>query len=84
MAPSNTQVKRLYTIKEAAASLSLSRAQLYRLIDTCELESVKIGRSRRISRTQLEAYVQRLELAAQRSTACLIDAALSKRPGFPY
>lgn len=80
----NTQAKMLFDIEEAATLLSVSRAQLYRLIDCCEIESVKIGRSRRISITQLEAYVQRLELAAQRGTACLIEAALSERRGFPY
>ncbi len=59
--------KLLYSMEEAARLLSISRAQLYRLIDVCELGSVKIGRSRRITRSQLEAYVRSLEHASTAS-----------------
>lgn len=54
----------LYTIEEAAELLSLSRAQIYRLIDTMELESVTVGRSRRITAQQLDAFVRSLEAKA--------------------
>ncbi|MCC6685410.1 MAG: helix-turn-helix domain-containing protein [Fimbriimonadaceae bacterium] len=53
--------KLAYTIDEAAELLSLSRAKLYRLIDTCEIGSVLIGRSRRITHSQLEEFLRRLE-----------------------
>ncbi len=53
--------KLAYTVEEAAELLSISRAQIYRLIDTCQLGSVNIGRSRRITKSQLEAYVAQLE-----------------------
>lgn len=53
--------KMAYTVVEAAELLSLSRAQLYRLIDLQELPSVKVGKSRRITYAQLEAFVARLE-----------------------
>lgn len=52
----------LLSVDQAAARLSISRAQLYRLIDKGELESVQIGRSRRISQNQLERFVAQLEL----------------------
>lgn len=55
--------KLAYTVEEAADLLSLSRAHLYRLIDTCELGSVTIGRSRRITHSQLDAFLARLEAA---------------------
>lgn len=55
--------KLAYTVEEAAELLSLSRAHLYRLIDTCELGSVTIGRSRRITHSQLDAFLARLEAA---------------------
>ncbi len=51
----------LYSIPDAAVLLSISRAQIYRLIDKGELDSVLIGRSRRISDAQLAAFVDRLE-----------------------
>lgn len=53
--------KLAYTVQEAAELLSISRAQLYRLLDLCELGSITIGRSRRITASQLEEFVRRLE-----------------------
>ena len=53
--------KFLYTIEECADLLSLSRSQLYRLADQGDLDSVKIGKSRRVTYTQLDAFVMRLE-----------------------
>lgn len=38
----------LSTIKEAARFLNLSRAMIYKLMETGQLRYVKIGRSRRI------------------------------------
>jgi excisionase family DNA binding protein len=52
--------KLLYTVTEAAEALSISRAKVYELFNTGELESVKIGGSRRIPRQALEAFVESL------------------------
>jgi excisionase family DNA binding protein len=41
--------KLLLTVREAADVLSVSRSRVYELIYTEQLESVKIGRSRRVS-----------------------------------
>lgn len=57
----DTRLRLLYTFEECESILSLSRSQLYRLVDQGDLETVKIGKSRRISLGQLEAFVQRLE-----------------------
>lgn len=53
----NTPQKLIYTVKEASSLLSLSRAQLYRLMDQGDIKFVKIGRSRRITAEQLQAFV---------------------------
>jgi excisionase family DNA binding protein len=53
--------KLAYTIEEAAKLLSLSRAHVYRLIDIQELGSITIGRSRRVTASQLRAFIERLE-----------------------
>ncbi|MBL8060660.1 MAG: helix-turn-helix domain-containing protein [Chthonomonas sp.] len=58
---SGSSQKLAYTVEEAADLLSLSRAKLYRLIDSCEIGSVTIGRSRRITHSQLEEFLRRLE-----------------------
>jgi excisionase family DNA binding protein len=41
--------KLLLTVREAADALSVSRSRVYELIYAGQLDSVKIGRSRRVS-----------------------------------
>lgn len=53
--------KLAYTIEEAAKLLSLSRAHVYRLLDIGEIGSISIGRSRRITKGQLESFISNLE-----------------------
>lgn len=60
-APQTPCTKLAYTVEEAAELLSLSRAQLYRLLDLEDLSSIKIGKSRRITYVQLEAFIKKLE-----------------------
>ncbi len=50
----------LLTIVEAANQLSMGRTSLYALVMRGDIESVTIGRSRRITRQALDAYVARL------------------------
>lgn len=50
----------LYRVEEAAQLLAIARCTVFDLIARGELESVKIGASRRISRTALERYITRL------------------------
>ncbi|MBX7134892.1 MAG: helix-turn-helix domain-containing protein [Fimbriimonadaceae bacterium] len=58
----SSELKRLaYMVEEAAGLLSLSRAQVYRLLDVGEIDSVKIGRSRRITHGQLVEFIEALE-----------------------
>lgn len=50
----------LLTVGDAAAVLGVSRATLYDLLYRREVESVHIGRARRIPADALVAYVNRL------------------------
>jgi excisionase family DNA binding protein len=52
--------KLLLTVQEAAATLSLGRSTVYTLLETGELERVKVGRAARVTATSVEAYVSRL------------------------
>jgi excisionase family DNA binding protein len=52
--------KLLYRPAEAAQSLGLSRTRVYQLMQAGELASVKVGSSRRILATDLDAFVRRL------------------------
>jgi excisionase family DNA binding protein len=50
----------LYTPEEAAALLRFGRSTVYELMASGDLKYVKRGRSRRIKRSDLEAYVNDL------------------------
>lgn len=52
--------KLLHTADEAADTLGISRSRIYELMAAGHLEFVKLGRSRRIPREALEAFVTRL------------------------
>jgi excisionase family DNA binding protein len=56
----------LYTIPEAATALRVSRTKLYELLDSGEIESIHIGRSRKIPAEALRTYIDRL----RRARAC--------------
>lgn len=52
--------KLLYTPVEAAEKLGLGRSTVYELLSTKRLESVKIGRNRRIPAAALDEFVAAL------------------------
>jgi excisionase family DNA binding protein len=62
--------------EEAADQLAVSRTTLYALLATGELESLRIGRSRRIATGDLIAYVERRSPASR--LAMRSDAARSR------
>ncbi len=49
------------TPEEAAEMLKVGRTKIYALMQRGELRSVRIGKSRRIPRAALEAFVGQLE-----------------------
>lgn len=50
--------KLAYTVKEVAAMLSLSRSHLYELIHAGKIDTIKIGRARRITAKQLSRFIE--------------------------
>jgi excisionase family DNA binding protein len=56
--------KLLFTTVEAAKSLSISRSQVYGLIQNGELDSIKVGNCRRIPAEALRHYIDK-QLQAQ-------------------
>lgn len=50
----------LLTVSEAASCLGIGRSTLYELVASGEIESVTIGRSRRVPVASLAVYVDRL------------------------
>lgn len=55
-----TAEKLLLTAEEAANVLSIGRTKVYELIALGELESVTVGRSRRVPVASLARFVERL------------------------
>jgi excisionase family DNA binding protein len=53
--------KLLLTAEQAADALNVSRGRVYELIASGQLKSVKLGKSRRISRRALEELIADLE-----------------------
>lgn len=59
----------LYTIPEAATALRISRTKLYELLDSGDVESVYIGRSRKIPAEDLRTYIDHLRARNARPAA---------------
>jgi excisionase family DNA binding protein len=57
----------LLTAEQAAASLAICRTKVYELLRTGELESIRIGSSRRIPAVALAEYVQRIRSESKNS-----------------
>jgi excisionase family DNA binding protein len=59
--------KLLHSPEDAAEQLDVGRSQMFELIARGEIESVKIGRLRKIPSDALTAYVERLRADAKAS-----------------
>lgn len=49
----------LFTVQEAAHMLGIGQTLMYRLIERDEIDSIKIGRLRRLTREALDAFAAR-------------------------
>jgi excisionase family DNA binding protein len=58
----------LLTVEEAGKTLQAGRSTMYKLLESRQIESVKIGRIRRIPVDALQAYVETLRREAQSSS----------------
>ena len=58
--PFTTNDQLLVTPEEAARRLSVGRTTIYELMSSGELQSVNIGRSRRVPVSSLSSFVSRL------------------------
>lgn len=63
--PSTEATDLLLTVEEAARRLKIGRTQMYNLIASGEVQSVTIGRLRRVPAECLASYVSRLLAAVQ-------------------
>lgn len=65
----------LLSIPEVAEAMGIGRSSVYMLLDTGALASLKVGKLRRISRSELERFIH------QRETATTTEPAAS--PAIP-
>ena len=59
LAQAGTAYKLLVSVEEAAQMLSIGRSLVYKLVLSQQVQSVKIGRTRRIPVFALEAFIAR-------------------------
>ena len=59
----------LLTVEDAARVLSIGRSRLYMLLRSGEIESVSLGRSRRIPAAAIQTYVDALREEQRRTEA---------------
>jgi excisionase family DNA binding protein len=57
----------LLTVADVAAALVKGESTVWRMLRDREIPSVKIGKSRRIRQSDLEAYIAALPVEARRS-----------------
>jgi len=57
---SDALARRLLTVREVMESMALGRYKIYDLIRSGQLESIQVGRSRRVSVEAVDACVARL------------------------
>lgn len=69
---------RLYSVEEAADLLGIGRTFMFRLIATGEVESLKVGRRRKIGSDALDRYIARL--IEQQSATTSTSKSSSVRP----
>lgn len=60
-------VRLLLTVEEAADRLGIGRTLMYALVKNGEVESVQLGRLRRIPADALPRYLERLRTASSQS-----------------
>ena len=58
MTDEDNTIARLYRVPEAAKLLGLGRTSVYALLKSGALNSVHVGRSRRIRRDDLDRFIQ--------------------------
>jgi excisionase family DNA binding protein len=78
----------LYSVEEAANMLGIGRTYMFHLLATGEIDSLKIGRCRRIARDALDGYLERLRseqtpAALPRSPGARRPAGSNQLPGHP-
>lgn len=54
----------LYSVPEVAVLLGLSQMQIWRLVKSGDLHSVKQGRRRCVEHAEIDRYIDRLRMAA--------------------
>jgi excisionase family DNA binding protein len=67
--PAAGQPRLLFTVEEAARALGIGRTRMFELIQAGAVETVLIGRLRRIPLDALDAFVSRLRESPQGSAA---------------
>lgn len=66
----------LYSVEEAAGLLGIGRTFMFHLLATGEIDSLKIGRRRKIPRDAIDGYIERLRTQQGAATTRSADLSL--------
>ena len=69
MAVGNEVPRLALTVEEAGERIGVKRTTMYKLIRDGEIESFTIGRLRKVSLSELDAYIERRRAAARAGQA---------------
>jgi excisionase family DNA binding protein len=67
-APRVSPERFLLTVEEAAQRLHIGRTRMFSLVKSGEIDSIRVGRLRRINPIALEEYAQRLKIEQSRES----------------
>lgn len=56
--------KLLYTVPETAEMLGLGKSKVWELVMAGEIDSILIGRARRVNRAAIDSFIEELEREA--------------------
>lgn len=73
-------IREFYTTTESASMLGISRATLMKLIESGELEAIKVGTHHRIPGEELLAYQRARQVSRAKATAILNEISDSNVP----
>ena len=81
--PASVSRRLLFSVEEAAELLGIGRTFMFQLVATGEIDSLKIGKKRKIPRDAIDGYIRRLrsEHAAGSEASHLRTFGSSIQPG---
>lgn len=80
--PSHTRL--LYSVEEAALLLGIGRTYMFELVATGQVDSLKVGKRRKVTRAALDEFIERLAAREAAVANASEDGAPGRRTRQPH